>query len=422
MPGYGLGIYGYGLYGIGAGVDYPYFLDEVAFASLPFDTPQIYSDLTARTRLRSWSRGRRSERDRPDRGTSTTVFENMDRALDSVYAGSPYFPNVVPMRRIRSRAIFDGVSYPLFTNFVAPEYGWQLDQSTTGYSEATAVAYDGFDVLSTAQFTSLDSFPSQSVSDRITAILDLFSWPAADRDIDTADTALVQSAAVGSLAGQSALDQIQAASDTENGVFFIDGRGFATFHSRYYPLLNARALTSQATFCDKANFAPGYYLYKSLTPSSSPVVNDYLVTRNGGTQVEALDSVSIGNYRRRSQTLTTLHVTDSDALDYGRYKVVATRDPQRRYDEMTLTPAGDAAMWLLLLQLQIGDRITVMSSPPGGGSADVREMFVEAVKFDMGPGVNSSVTLRLSPGNSTTGWILGDATHGVLGSTTILVY
>lgn len=400
----------------------PAFKDEVAFASLPFDSPQVYTDLTARTRVRSWSRGRQNETVHTDTGRSTTVFENTDRALDPEYTGSPYYPNVLPMRRIRCTATVSGTTYYLFTNFIDPLTGWQVTQTAPGYTEATAVANDGFDVLATAQFGALDSFPSQTVSDRITAILDHFGWPAAERSIDTSDTALIQAAAVGSLTGQSALDQIQAAADTENGVFFIDGRGYATFHSRYYSLLNARATTSQATFCDKPNYAAGYYLYKTLVPLTSPVINDYLITRNGGVQVEALDSTSIGKYRQRSQTLTTLHVTDADALDYGRYKVAATRDPHRRYDEMTLEPGDDSALWLLLLQLQIGDRITVMWTPPGGGAADVRDMFIEGVNFSIGPGASSSVTLRLSPGSQVMGWILGATGHSELGSTTIPVY
>lgn len=405
-------------------MSWPPFVDEVAFASLPFDNPQVYTALTARTRTRSWSRGRQNETVRPDTGRSTTVFETMDRALDPENTAGAYYPNVLPMRRIRCTVTVSGTTYYLFTHFIDPLQGWQINQDSAGYAEATVPANDGFDVLATAQFTDTDSFPQETVSDRITRILDLFSWPAAERDIDTSDSAQIQAAAVTSLTGQSALDQIQAAADTEDGLFFIDGRGYAVFHSRYYSLLNARAITSQATFCDKLNYTgvAGTFQYESLTPSSSPIVNDYLITRAGGVQQEALDSVSIGLYRRRSVTLDTLHLTDLDAINYGRYKVIATRDPHRRYDEMTLTPANDAALWLQVFQLQIGDRITVMWTPPGGGAADVRDMFIEAVSFNVGPGVEATVTYRLSPGKQVMGWVLGDALNSLLGTSTFLVY
>lgn len=403
-------------------MSWPAFVDEVALASKPFDTPQVWTDLTARTRLRSWSRGRQNEDVHPDTGRSTTVFENTDRALDPENAASAYYPNVLPMRRVRCTVTVSGTTYYLFTHFVDPTQGWQITQDSAGYAEATASASDGFDLLATAQFSDLDSFPQETAAARIIRILDLFSWPAAERDIDTADTQQIQAAAAASLTGQSALDQIQAAADTEDGVFYVDGRGYAVFHSRYYRLLNARAVTSQATFCDAANLAGGRFLYTSLTPSSSPIVNDYLITRAGGVQVEALDSVSEGLYRRRSVTLDTLHMTDLEALDYGRYKVIATRDPHRRYDEMTVTPGDDAAIWLQVFQREIGDRITVMWSPPGGGAPDVRDMFIEAVRFDVGPGVAATVTYRLSPGTQVMGWVLGDAVQGLLGQTTIVVY
>jgi hypothetical protein len=429
-------------------MSFPVFVDEVALASDPFDSVQVWTDLSVRTRLRSWSRGRQTEGVRPDTGRSSTTFENTDRALDTENAASVYYPNVLPMRRIRSRASLDGVTwYDLFTTFVDPLQGWQIVQDSPGYAEVVATANDGFDVLSTAQFTELDSFPQETVGARINAILDLFNWPAGTsvgwtlgdavhgllgtstwldflplgRSIDAGPT-VIQAAPAGTLTGQSALDQIQAAADTEDGVFFFDGRGTPVFHDRYHDLLNTRSVTSQATFCDAANLSGGAFLYTSLTPSSSPVVNDYLVTRAGGVQTEALDTASIGRYRRRSTTLSTLHLTDLEALDYGRYKVIHTRDPHRRYDDMTITPGADSAVWLILFQLGIGDRITVMWSPPGGGAADTRNMFIEAVSFDVGPGVEATVKYRLSPGSQSMGWALGDAVHSLLGQTTTVVY
>jgi hypothetical protein len=628
---------------------FPTFKDEAALASNPFDTPQIWTDLTLRTRLRSWRRGRQTESDRPDTGRSSTTFENTDRALDNENAASVYAGLVLPMRRIRSRATLDGSTwYDLFTTFVDPQAGWQPVQEGPGYAEVVAAANDGFDVLQTAQFTELDSFPQQTVGQRINAILDRFTWPTGTSDgwrlgdatlsllgtstfldylplgrsIEIGPT-LVQAAPAGSLTGQSPLDQIQQAADTENGVFFFDERGSPVFHDRYHSLLATRAITSQATFVDHDNYAPGApttnlcpnpsfetnttgwianfagatindfsssggwskfgtkschvkgtkdntatgrslliapsvlipvtvgqayslsayvktvdpsvptgigvnagyvmflqwydvtatslgisaiaqaadegvdglrlkvenvvaptgtvtcqiviridstsaldviefyvdgvqleqgpvasaycdgdqpgcswagvphasqsvrgttFLYASVTPSTSPVVNDYLITRAGGSQQEALDTVSIGLYRQRSKTLDTLHTSDLEVIDFGRYKVIATREPHRRYDEMTLTPGDDAAMWQQILTLGIGDRITVLASPPGGGAPDDRDMFIEAVAVDIGPGVNAQVVYRLSPGNQVKGWVLGDAINSILGTTTNIVY
>jgi len=129
--------YSYGPYGLGFYGDvFASFVDEVAFASLPFGDPQVYTDLTARTRLRSWRRGRQSETVQTDTGTSSTTFENMDRALDSENKASVYYPNVLPMRRIRCTVTLGGTTYYLFTHFIDPLQGWQLIQDSPGYAEA----------------------------------------------------------------------------------------------------------------------------------------------------------------------------------------------------------------------------------------------------------------------------------------------
>jgi hypothetical protein len=403
---------------------FPTFIDEVAFASKPFDSPQIWTDLTARTRKRAWNRGRQTENEQADTGSSRLEFQNLDRALDPENTASVYSPNVLPMRRTRSRATFDSITFfPLFSTFIDPEYGWQLEQDETGASFAIPQGKDGFDLLSTANFSATDSFPQQTPGARITAILDLIGWPVAERSIDTsAEQQQIQAAPSGSLTGDSALDAIQEAAETEDGVFFIDGRGFAIFHDRYHRLKSTRSTTSQGTFCDHDNYVAGRFLYKELAPSTSRIVNEYLVTRAGGTEQQATDATSIAAYRRRSRSLSTVHLTDADALSFGKYKLTQTKDPQRRYDELVLQPGDDSAMWLQILNREIGDRITVIQTPVGGGAAVSRDMYIEGIGMTVGPGVTAEARFRLSPASAFSAWVLGDAVYGLLGQTTRLVY
>lgn len=396
------------------------FVDEVAFESNPFDTDQVWTDVTDRTRLRSWARGRQSENDQADTGTATPTYDNSDRALDPENTGSPFYPNVLPMRRVRCRAVVAGVTYYLYTCFVSPLYGWQMIQDQPGYAEVAPLCNDGFDVLATAQFTADDTLPAQTPGARIAAILDRFDWPTDERTIDdTSSQTNIQARAAGDLTGRSALDEIQSAAATEDGVFFINGEGYAVFQDRYHKLLNERATTPQATFTDIANFTDGDFLYQSLKPSTSAIVNDYLVTREGGVQQEALDTASRDLYRLRSTTLDTLHVTDEEALEFGQYKLAQTKDPHRRYDELVLTPCDDVDLWTIILQLEIGDRVTVKQSPPGGGTPDVRDMHIEAISGSTGPTTEAQITFRLSPAAQVVGWLLGTSTLGV---DTVLVY
>lgn len=310
----------------------------------------------------------------------------------------------------------------LYTNFVDPEQGWQLDRLGPGQMDAIVPGNDGFDLLSTYKLDALTAYPQQYAGQRVAAILDTIGWPAAERDVDlgTNGQSEVQAAVAGSLTGVSALSAIQAAAGNDNGIFFIDGRGYAVFKGRHRT--DSRHLVSRATFVDAANYTAGRFLYAELVPSQSKIRNDFRVTRQGGSEVQWENSTSIAKNGRRTEAVSTLHTTDGEALNYAQYRVAAEKDSHRRYDSMTLRPGDDTATWLLLLGLEIGDRVTVMQTPPGGGPADSREMYVEAIGASIGPGVESEWTLRLSPVDTTNGWVIGDAVYGLLGQTTYLTY
>lgn len=314
----------------------------------------------------------------------------------------------------------------LFTNFIDTERGWELDQPGPGECYASAPANDGFDILATYKFGGSDSFLANSAGNRIIAVLDAIGWPAAERDIDTTSlTSTVSAEVVGTLSGVSALDLCQNAAANDNGVFFIDGRGYAVFKGRHRQA-DPRFTNVQATFADKANWIPGYFLYESAPPSSSRILNDFHVTPRGGTEQQWDDDdnggTSIATYRRRTDTVSTFHVTDAEALNYAQYRVSLEKAPHRRYDELVIRPMDDAELWVAVLSLGIGDRVRVIQSPPGGGAPDVHDLLIEAVSASIGPGVEAAFTYRLSPALDQVGWILGDAVYGLLGQTTVLTY
>jgi len=51
-------------------------------------------------------------------GTCTVIVANGDGRLSPDNTASPYYPNVLPMRRLRVSALWRGVTYPLFFGFV----------------------------------------------------------------------------------------------------------------------------------------------------------------------------------------------------------------------------------------------------------------------------------------------------------------
>lgn len=128
----------------GAAGTFPALAFEVAFASSPGSADPIWTDVTSRLRSASVTRGRQRELDRFQAGRASFVLNNRDRLLDPTYASGSYYGQVTPMKRVRLRATYAGVTYPVFDGFID---SW--DQQYVQPREAVAVvnATDGFKVL-----------------------------------------------------------------------------------------------------------------------------------------------------------------------------------------------------------------------------------------------------------------------------------
>lgn len=147
---YGLAEYAGALYG-GPRVQAPPSADtqtalsvEVAFTTGALETP-VWEDITADVRSWDVQRGRSRELERFQPGRATIVLGNLSRQYDAVYADGPHFGDLRPMRRVRIRETFNGVTYPVFDGFVDR---WQLDYPSVGKdATATLTATDLFKVL-----------------------------------------------------------------------------------------------------------------------------------------------------------------------------------------------------------------------------------------------------------------------------------
>lgn len=117
---------------------------EVAFTTGALETP-VWVDITADVRFWDVQRGRSRELERFQPGRATIVLGNLSRQYDAVYEDGPHFGDLRPMRRVRIRETFNGVTYPVFDGFVDR---WQLDYPSVGKdATATLTATDGFKVL-----------------------------------------------------------------------------------------------------------------------------------------------------------------------------------------------------------------------------------------------------------------------------------
>ena len=122
---------------------FPALTVEVAFTSTPFATP-TWTDVTAFVVGGDVTRGRTSELDKIRAGQATVVLTNDDRRFDPTHTTGPYWPNVLPMRRLRIRATFDAVVYDVFHGFIDR---WEQTYQHPGVAHATVTATDAFKVL-----------------------------------------------------------------------------------------------------------------------------------------------------------------------------------------------------------------------------------------------------------------------------------
>lgn len=86
---------------------------EMALTDNPSTVSPTFTDLTDRLRTRSIKRGRSSEFDRFEAGTSSHVLDNRDSALNPENTASALYP-LKPIRRIRHAYEWAGVEYDAF--------------------------------------------------------------------------------------------------------------------------------------------------------------------------------------------------------------------------------------------------------------------------------------------------------------------
>jgi hypothetical protein len=98
---------------------------QVGFASNPTDpiASTVWTDISAYLLDADWENGGRDyELDQAVAGTYRAKLRNDDRRFEPEYASSPYFPNVLPLKRLRQRLGENAVTNP------------SLETDTTGWS------------------------------------------------------------------------------------------------------------------------------------------------------------------------------------------------------------------------------------------------------------------------------------------------
>jgi hypothetical protein len=405
---------------------------DIAFATTPNESP-AWTPIGPLLRSGTIRRGRQHELDTIEAGEATFVVDNADRSLDPTNAASPYYPNVVPTRRMRLRANWPGApTYAVFTGYVD-----QYPQAWPGMVDAivTLKCFDGLAILAAKKLNA--TWPADRADTRINRILDAVSWttgqnwvldstinsvldsttvlgPAGDRAVDTG-YAVVPAA---TLANDDALSHALDVTFAEQGLFFVGADGAVVFHSHDWFYVGGGA-TSKATFGDGGG-AELPYSDIVLSYDREQIRNEIRLVRDGGAEQVVSDLASqIAHFPITYNPGTVLLTRDDVVHDLATYMLRRYKDPHMRVSSITIRPQRDPdRLWPQVLGRELGDRITVVRRPPGGGSPISGDYHIEAIEHEFDT-VSWRTTWTLSPVDPDAYWVLDTS---ALDSTARLAY
>jgi hypothetical protein len=346
----------------------------------------VWTDVTAY--VKSWNSRRGSTRVtgpilRYEAGTATIVFHDPDRRFDPENLAGPYvsagITQVTPMRAVRIRAVWAGVTYNIWRGYAD---SWDVNWQDPNWSEVTLQATDAFKILTSYNRPAVAPVGAGEDSGaRVARILDSVGFPATDRVIGVGSSTLQAT----TLAGD-ALAELQLTGDSELGEFWMDASGRAVFRSRHQLLQDARSSASQVTFGDGGG-AELPYVDLTLSYDDTQLINYARIATSIGVEQDAQDSASIAHYLTHVyQRSDLLLQTDGDAAMFAAWLLYQSKDPERRFDAIALNPHADEThLFPQALGRELGDRITIVRRPPNGGSPITRDVFVRGIAHSWTP-------------------------------------
>jgi hypothetical protein len=381
------------------------------------------------------SRGRATETDKVEAGTLSMVLANDDRRFDPLNSQGPYYGSLVPRKRIRIQAAWNGTLYPVWMGYVEK---WNPPLWRYGQITCTVTASDGFGLLANKKISG--DFVQQLTSDRISAVLDAAGWstgqawilgdpiygvlgtttipaPIGDKQISQGQTTV----AAQTLTNVSALAHIQLMATSEQGAAYMGPSGAVTSRSRYQRLYPSSIM---ATFGTDMNAGELPYTDADIDATGQRIYNDVHVTRTGGTEQVATDQPSIDAYFGKTFSLTGLPLTtDTEALSYANFTLARSKDFHVRLTSLEIDPtASPDLLWPQALGRDLTDEIRVIYRPDVGSTMNELVLLEKVTHTFNARAATWSTVWLTSPANLDSAWILGDASAGILQSTTRLAY
>jgi hypothetical protein len=337
-------------------------------------------DITEYVRSGSVSRGADRELQRTEAGTGHLVLDDRDGRFTPFNVASPYYPDILPLKRIRIQAIWQDITYPVFMGYVE---SWPVTFPDHGDNIVTVQLVDGLKLA--AQVVVSGSFPQQTTGQRIEAVLLAAGFAPSEMDIDLG----VSTVAAVTLENANVLEHVQLMAQVEHGRFFVSRIGQFVFVDRG---TQGQPDLSTRTWADDGSGMS----YKDVTFvfDDSLILNDVRLTREGGTEQVASDSVSAQKFGTHSRVQTGLPLsTDAQVLDLAQRDVDRYAEPELRIEGL-IDNAMQHRLWENVLPREMGDVGLVKESETGIAQVSAFEGITHDFDFQA---KTWTVSLRVSP-------------------------
>jgi len=370
------------------------------------------SEIILRSSIR---RGRNRILNKFEAGTAVIEIKDENGDWNPANTAGPYYGKLIPLRKIRIFADYEGVRYYLFSGFVT-SYDTTFAIGANEVSRVILNCVDGFRLLNNAAISTVpDTGAGQLSGTRINKLLDVVDWPQSQRDINTGDSTMQADPGT---ADRTVLEAIQTVENSEFGGFFLDAEGNATFYSR--TTVSQYADSTPTVFSDTGSGIS--YSQIDLAFDDTLIVNNVSVQRLNGTNQIVSDQTSIDNYFIHSGARTGILVqTDAESLNQATMILQSRKDATLRIDSMTLNLVDDGqeARNIAGVNLEIFDLVNVTKTMPGSTSI-TSELFVQGLQHDITRTTFTTKILTSEP--IIQALILDSTSQGILGVAGVLSY
>lgn len=224
---------------------------------------------------------------------------------------------------------------------------------------------------------------------RLNRILDLIGVDAGDRDIATG----IEKCAPTLLDGANAMEYIRKIVATEGGSGFVSADGKFTFTAQ-----TPNDPTPVGVISDDPVGDSGVpYREGGMYPdfSMAYVVNRATIERESGVKQTVQNDDSIDEYGvSGAKTIQTLHQTPSGARGRAAQLVFRNHEPTEILESVDLAPMRDDTPDTFTLDTELGDAVTTIVRPTGGGDPFEQLSLVQRIEHTIDPG-NWNMTLGL---------------------------